>query len=47
MAWKTAMADLPLGGGKAVIRRPAGNFDRVALFRAFGREIERLHSACG
>lgn len=42
MAYKNAMADLPLGGGKAVIRRPAGNFDRVALFRAFGREVERL-----
>jgi leucine dehydrogenase len=42
MAYKNAMADLPLGGGKAVIRRPAGNFDRVAMFRAFGREVERL-----
>lgn len=42
MAYKNTMADLPLGGGKAVIRRPVGSFDRVALFRAFGREVERL-----
>jgi leucine dehydrogenase len=42
MAYKNALADLPLGGGKAVIMRPPGDFDRVALFRAFGREVERL-----
>jgi leucine dehydrogenase len=42
MAYKNALADLPLGGGKAVIRLPQGDFDRAALFRAFGREVERL-----
>lgn len=42
MAYKNALADLPLGGGKAVIRLPAGKFDRDALFRAFGREVEQL-----
>lgn len=42
MAYKNALADLPLGGGKAVIMRPPGDFDRMALFRAFGREVERL-----
>lgn len=42
MAYKNALADLPLGGGKAVIRLPSGHFDRAALFRAFGREVERL-----
>lgn len=42
MACKNALADLPLGGGKAVIRLPSGRFDRSALFRAFGREVERL-----
>lgn len=42
MAYKNALADLPLGGGKAVIRRPVGNFDRAALFQAFGQEVERL-----
>ena len=42
MAYKNALAGLPLGGGKAVIRLPAGGFDRAALFRAFGREVEKL-----
>ncbi len=42
MAYTNALADLPLGGGKAVIRLPDGPFDRAALFRAFGREVERL-----
>lgn len=42
MAYKNALADLPLGGGKAVIRVPSGPFDRVALFQAFGREVARL-----
>lgn len=43
MSYKNAMAGLPLGGGKAVLRRPAGNFDRGALFEAFGRAIEKLN----
>lgn len=42
MSFKNAMAGLPFGGGKAVIRRPAGEFDRAALFRAFGRAVEAL-----
>lgn len=42
MTYKNAMAGLPLGGGKAVIMRPAGDFDRPALFRAFGRAVDRL-----
>ena len=42
MTYKSALANLPLGGGKAVIRLPQGDFDRAALFRAFGREVERL-----
>jgi len=29
MSFKNAMADLPLGGGKAVILRPEGDFDRT------------------
>lgn len=36
------MADIPFGGGKAVILRPSGAFDRVALFQAYGRAIESL-----
>lgn len=42
MSYKNALAGLPLGGAKAVLRRPQGAFDRAALFRAFGRAIERL-----
>ena len=45
MAYKNAMADLPLGGGKAVIRLPDGEFDRVRAFEAFGREVEKLGGA--
>lgn len=42
MSYKNALADLPFGGGKAVIVPPAGDFDRAALFAAFGRAVERL-----
>ena len=42
MSYKNAMAGLPLGGAKAVIRRPEGEFDRTCLFSAFGRAVERL-----
>ncbi|MGK6319272.1 Glu/Leu/Phe/Val family dehydrogenase [Sphingomonas sp. DT-204] len=42
MSYKNALAGLPLGGGKAVIRMPCGPFDRAALFHAFGRAVEAL-----
>jgi leucine dehydrogenase len=42
MTYKAALAGLAHGGGKSVIIRPKGHFDRVALFRAFGRFIEDL-----
>ncbi|WP_230482598.1 Leu/Phe/Val dehydrogenase [Sphingomonas sp. Leaf21] len=42
MALKNALADLPFGGGKAVICLPDGPFDRAALFQAFGREVAAL-----
>lgn len=42
MSYKNALAGLPLGGGKAVLRRPEGAFDRTALFRAFGRAVRDL-----
>ena len=42
MSYKNAMAELPLGGGKAVLRKPAGEFDRRALFEAFGKAVEHL-----
>ncbi|CAM3039043.1 Leu/Phe/Val dehydrogenase [Pseudomonas floridensis] len=42
MSYKSALAGLPFGGGKAVIMRPAQLFDRQALFEAFGRFVETL-----
>ena len=42
MTYKNAMADLPLGGGKAVLNLPEGDFDRRRLFAAFGRAVARL-----
>ena len=45
MAYKNAMAELPLGGGKAVIRKPEGAFDRRRLFQVFGREVAKLGGA--
>ncbi len=40
MTYKNAMADLPLGGGKAVIYRASA--DRTAMFERMGEEIEKL-----
>lgn len=45
MSYKNAAADLPLGGGKAVILYPEGEFDRVKLFEAYGRALERLNGS--
>ena len=45
MAYKNALAGLPLGGGKAVLNLPAEPFDRRRLFNAFGREVARLEGA--
>jgi len=42
MSYKNALAGLPFGGAKAVIRRPDVPFDRDALFAAFGLAVERL-----
>lgn len=42
MTYKAALAGLAHGGGKSVLIRPKQRFDRVALFRAFGRFIENL-----
>lgn len=40
MTYKNAMADLPLGGGKAVIYKMGP--DRAACFEEFGRQVEAL-----
>jgi len=42
MTYKAALAGLAHGGGKSVLVRPSQHFDRVAMFRAFGRFIEDL-----
>lgn len=42
MSYKAALARVPHGGGKAVIVKPSEPFDRPALFRAFGRFVDRL-----
>lgn len=42
MSYKNAMAGLDLGGGKAVILRPETDFDRKALFEAYGRAVEAV-----
>lgn len=42
MSYKAVLAGLSLGGGAAVILRPAHVPDRAALFEAFGRFIQTL-----
>ncbi|MGJ8559277.1 MAG: Leu/Phe/Val dehydrogenase [Litorimonas sp.] len=42
MSFKNAMAQLDIGGGKGVILRPDGDFDRGALFAAYGRFVETI-----
>lgn len=42
MTYKAALAGIPHGGGKSVLIRPRTQFDRSALFRAFGRYLENL-----
>ena len=42
MTYKAAITGLAHGGGKSVLIRPSQHFDRVALFRAFGRFVDDL-----
>lgn len=42
MTYKAAITGIPHGGGKSVIIRPSGQFDRSAVFRAFGKLIDDL-----
>ena len=42
MSYKNAMAQLDIGGGKGVILRPQGDFDREALFAAYGRAVDTI-----
>lgn len=45
MSYKNAMAGLKLGGGKAVVMKPEGDFDRIALFTKFGEFINSIGGA--
>jgi len=45
MSYKNAMAGLNLGGGKAVVMKPEGDFDRNALFTKFGEFINSIGGA--
>jgi leucine dehydrogenase len=45
MSYKNALAGLPFGGGKAVLRRPVGDFDRAALFGAFAHAVASLEGS--
>ena len=42
MSYKAALAGLPQGGGKAVIIKPRGDFQRQDLYRAFGKFVNEL-----
>ncbi len=42
MSYKAASVNLPLGGGKAVIIKPAKNYDRTAYLRRFGEFVNDL-----
>lgn len=43
MSYKAACVNLPLGGGKAVIIKPKGYYDRNAYFHAFGAFVAELN----
>lgn len=43
MSYKSALANLPLGGGKAVILYPDTPFDRKAYFHRFGEAVQTLN----
>lgn len=42
MSYKSAIVNLPLGGGKSVIMKPKGMFSRAQLFRKFGEFVNEL-----
>ncbi len=43
MSYKNAMADLPMGGGKAVILGPVAADKRTGVMQAFGRAVDSLN----
>jgi len=42
MSYKAALANLPLGGGKAVIIEPTKAYDRKAYLKSFGKFVNEL-----
>ena len=42
MSYKAALVNLPLGGGKSVIIKPQGTFNRDAYFDRFGEFVQEL-----
>lgn len=42
MSYKAALVNLPLGGGKSVIIKPHGEYDRTAYLHRFGQFINEL-----
>lgn len=40
MTYKNALAGIPFGGGKSIILRPDGEFDRERILRAHGRFVD-------
>lgn len=43
MTYKSALMNLPLGGGKSVIIEPQGSYDRESYLRGFGQFIQELN----
>lgn len=43
MSYKSALSNLPLGGGKGVLMLPDEPIDRTAYFEAYGRMVESLN----
>jgi len=43
MSYKSALAGVPQGGGKAVIMKPKGEYDTTKLFTEFGRFVDSLN----
>ncbi|MFC3907820.1 Leu/Phe/Val dehydrogenase [Legionella dresdenensis] len=43
MSYKAALTNLPLGGGKSVIIKPKGGFDRASYFHTFGKFVNELN----
>lgn len=43
MSYKSAIANLPLGGGKSVIIKPHQTFNRDAYFHRFGKFVQELN----